>query len=316
MKDTINILFLGGAKRVSVAEEFIKAGKQLGKMVNIFSYELTDSVPISFIGKVIIGRKWKDADVTAHLNQVIKENSIHIIIPFVDPATVVAARLKEEGCSAFIPVSSPQACSVFFNKIKANEWFISSNMPVPVSTGRPPLIAKPAFGSASKGIVVLRTKEDIEQFRQNFTEDDYLLQRYVDADEYSVDCYVSPRSKNVICIVPRKRIEVTSGEVTQTVTRKDQRFISLSRQMLELSGLEGPVTIQFLEEKNTKEVYFMEVNPRFGGGVMAAIGAGANIPLYVLRDYLNASNEEEINWQDNLLMMRTYREFYRYADNN
>ena len=32
----INILFLGGAKRVSIAERFIEAGKTLGFEVSIF----------------------------------------------------------------------------------------------------------------------------------------------------------------------------------------------------------------------------------------------------------------------------------------
>ena len=56
MKENINILFLGGAKRVSLAEKFIQEGKELNKNITIFSYELDDNVPISFVGKIIIGR--------------------------------------------------------------------------------------------------------------------------------------------------------------------------------------------------------------------------------------------------------------------
>ncbi|WP_298822930.1 hypothetical protein, partial [uncultured Capnocytophaga sp.] len=56
----INILFLGGAKRVSIAEEFIRAGNTLGYNVSIFSYELDENCPIAFIGKVIKGYRWNN----------------------------------------------------------------------------------------------------------------------------------------------------------------------------------------------------------------------------------------------------------------
>ena len=43
-KKEINILFLGGAKRVSLARKVIAAGEKLGVRVNIFSYELSPEV--------------------------------------------------------------------------------------------------------------------------------------------------------------------------------------------------------------------------------------------------------------------------------
>ena len=40
IKRNINILMLGGAKRVAMAEQLMRAGKQLGVNVSIFSHEL------------------------------------------------------------------------------------------------------------------------------------------------------------------------------------------------------------------------------------------------------------------------------------
>lgn len=310
MSDTINILFLGGAKRVSVAETFISAGQQLGKTVRIFSYELSEQVPIAFVGQIIVGLRWNDPAILSHLNDTIAQHDIQIVIPFLDPATLIASQLNQEG-KVFIPISSEEACSVFFNKIKANDWFLQQNFPVPVVTDSLPIIAKPAFGSASKGIMVLKTAEEKAYFNQTFPTAEYLVQRFVDGVEYSADCYVSPRTGDILCVVPRKRLEVTAGEVTQTITQKNTHLMALCRDMLQKSGLRGPITIQFLEEKATGNFYFMEVNPRFGGGVMAAVGAGANIPLYILQDYLGIPQEPQTDWTDNLLMLRTYREFYK-----
>ncbi|WP_338871038.1 ATP-grasp domain-containing protein [Spirosoma sp. SC4-14] len=311
MNDTINILFLGGAKRVSVAEAFIGAGQKLGKTVQIFSYELSEQVPIAFVGQIIVGLRWNDPAILTHLNDTIATHHIQIVIPFLDPATLIASQLDQVTSNVFIPISSEEACSIFFNKIKANDWFTQQQFPIPVATATLPLIAKPAFGSASKGIMILNTAQEKAYFEQTFPTNEYLVQRFVDGVEYSVDCYVSPRTGDILCIVPRKRLEVTAGEVTQTITQKNTQLIALCRDMLQKSGLRGPITIQFLEEKATGDFYFMEVNPRFGGGVMAAVGAGANIPLYILQDYLGIPQEPAANWTDNLLMIRTYREFYK-----
>lgn len=307
----IHILFLGGAKRVSMAEHFINAGKSSGKNVKIFSYELDHTVPISSVGKVIKGLKWKDKNILSHLTKIINKNKIDIVIPFVDPSTVIASELNTKSIkNVFIPVCGVKECNVFFDKIKANEWFIDNNFPVPIKTSSFPIIAKPRHGSASIGIKVLNNKMEYDTFVEKYPSTNYLFQRYVNAYEYSVDCYVSPVSRKIISIIPRKRIEVTGGEVTKTVTINHKKIINLSSNLLRVAGLVGPVTIQFLEDVKTTDIYIMEVNPRFGGGAPASIVAGANMPLYILNEYLGKGNKPLKKWNKNLLMVRAFREFY------
>ena len=53
-KKRINILFLGGAKRVSFGRKLIEAGKRLGLEIGIYSYELEAEVPVALIGGIII----------------------------------------------------------------------------------------------------------------------------------------------------------------------------------------------------------------------------------------------------------------------
>ncbi|MBN8703420.1 MAG: ATP-grasp domain-containing protein [Bacteroidetes bacterium] len=310
----INILFLGGAKRISIAEKFIEAGKSHNKKVSIFSYELSKEVPISGIAQIIVGLKWNDIKVIEHLKSTIKKNNIHIVIPFVDPATVVAAKLKSELDSnlVFIPVPNEDECTIFFDKVKANSWFENSKIPVPPTLPRSsfPIIAKPRLGSASKGIQVLHSKIEYAKFISTTKKENFLFQKYIEATEYSVDCYVSPKTQKIISIVPRKRLEVSGGEVTKTITIKNTKIISISKNILLKSKLTGPITIQFLEELKTKNIVVMEINPRLGGGAPASIAAGANIPLYVLNDYLGIKTKPNNNWKKNLLMLRAYRETY------
>lgn len=89
----INILFLGGAKRVSVANHFKNTAKEMGHNVNVFFYELDNKVPIACVGEVIIGKKWKDKDLLNDLKENIEKHSINIVLAFVDPAIYVISEL-------------------------------------------------------------------------------------------------------------------------------------------------------------------------------------------------------------------------------
>jgi carbamoyl-phosphate synthase large subunit len=202
-----------------------------------------------------------------------------------------------------------------FDKIRANQWFLQNGIPVPVNDGEFPLIAKPRQGSASMGLHIIRTNEDWKSFKSNFDEDDFLIQKYLIADEYTVDAYISKEGK-AISVVPRLRMEVTSGEATKSITIKDKEITNLSKHIISLIDFQGPITLQFLREKETNKLYIMEINPRFGGGVITSIKAGADSCLMVLNEYLNKPLEEINNWEENLIMTRAFREFFYHANNN
>ena len=226
MKKEIKILFLGGAKRVSLAERFISSGQSLGYEIKVFSYELDRFVPISSLAEIIIGLKWSDEKIYEHLIKIIKEKRIDIILPFVDPATIISAKLKTLLNEVFIPVSDLSTMEIFFDKYKSNQWFIEHNLNLPIpKDGEFPLIAKPIFGSASKGLIIIRNIEEFNNFKKNVNINNYIIQRFIDGDEYTVDCYISQKGE-IISMVPRKRIEITGGEVSKAITVKDENILN------------------------------------------------------------------------------------------
>lgn len=306
---TVNILFLGGAKRVSLGERFIYSAKKLGVKLNIFSYELDKCAPIASLAKVIIGLRWSDKAVLQHLSGIITQFNINIALPFVDQACMTAAALKEKDNRVFVPVSPTSVCKLFFNKIKSNKWFIKNDFPVPNETVTTPLIAKPRNGSASKNIIIIKNKKDLALMQDRLISRDYLIQRFINGREYSVDCYVS-MSGDIISIVPRKRLDVSDGEVIKSVTVRDQVMNKMSKKIISCAGLRGPITIQFIRENESGKTFIMEVNPRFAGGVILSIAAGADIPEMILHEYLGIPNKPFSNWKENLLMSRAYREYF------
>jgi carbamoyl-phosphate synthase large subunit len=314
----VNILFLGGAKRVSLAQHLIDRGEKMDLSVHVFSYELQLRVPIASIGKVIIGKKWSDASIYDHLFETIISNKIDIVLPFVDPAIEIAAVLKFRLPSVFIPCSSVEICRTMFDKLQSQKWFECHEVPIPPSYSAEdefeyPIIIKPRTGSASKGIVVIHDRKEWDLIPNH---GDYVIQKYIEhKEEYTVDCYVACDGK-IISVVPRIRIEVAGGEVMNARTIMDEEIIQISTGILNSGGFRGPVTIQFIKDLNEDKVYVMEINPRLGGGVICSIEAGADITSFLLKEYLGEEVFPITDWKDNTLMTRYYKEVMFYADNN
>lgn len=305
----VNILLLGGAKRLSLAERLIVSGKKLNLDVKIFSYELDERLPIAAIGKIIIGKKWNDSNILSHLKETILGNEVGIVLPCVDPSISISARLKIDLPQVFIPVSDLNVCELTYDKILANTWLKEIGVPVPANNLELPLIAKIRKGSASQGIIIIKNEIELYKFLESYSKEDYLIQKFIDAEEYTVDAYVSSNGK-FIGAVPRLRIEVISGEVVKAVTKNDKEIITLTEKILGSNKFFGPITIQFLREKKTDKLYLMEINPRLGGGIINSIEAGFDIPFFILNEFLGEQIYPKSEWLENLLMVRTYREVF------
>lgn len=301
----VGILFLGGAKRVSMGQKFIDAGRRLGVDVELYDYELTPYVPLASIGRVIVGRKWKDADLYEHLHACVEKSGISIMVPFVDGAVEVAARYRDIYRDLFVPVGEPSGAAAMFDKIVADRIFRSNGLPVPRSD-RFPMIAKPRCGSASKGIRIVHSP--IELTSLEISTDRYLLQEYiVDRWEITVDCYVAADGR-IISAVPRYRLEVQGGEVSTTRVFADADVDALVRKTLRATGLRGAVTVQLLKDNATGRLLIMEINPRLGGGAVASVLAGADLPEMILRDAMKLPIEPVTKWNDRLLVTRYFAE--------
>lgn len=311
MRQVVNILFLGGAKRVAMGRLFIEAGRRLGMEVVLFSYELSTEVPVSEVSRVIVGRRWNDPALMEDLHEVVTENRIDIIIPFVDPAVEIAARYCMSDSSVWTPFKDGVLAEHMFDKCKADELFRNIGVPVPRNAGLEKItgevIAKPRHGSASKGIRVMENDE-YAAMRSRGETDGYIFQEYIsDREEYTVDCYVASDGK-VICAVPRRRLEVAGGEVVSTVTVADKDIEAISRNVLEGLSLRGAVTIQFLRDRTDGRLMIMELNPRLGGGAVCAVYAGADIPAFILTDWRDGKVQVCDDWQAGVKMCRYFED--------
>ena len=152
-------MFLGGARRVAMAKLFRKAANDAGLELRLYSYELGRREPIADEADIIIGRKWNDPEVYAHLAEISDSKNIDVIIPFVDGAVGIAARfISLYPGKVWSPVSIGTDPDLMFDKVLAAKRFEELGLPIPATyiPGEPcmQLIAKPRKGSASKGIQI------------------------------------------------------------------------------------------------------------------------------------------------------------------
>ena len=54
MREELNILLLGGAKRITFSRELEKAAKLRGANARFFSYELSTQVPVAILAELIV----------------------------------------------------------------------------------------------------------------------------------------------------------------------------------------------------------------------------------------------------------------------
>ncbi len=311
IQPTISILMLGGAKRVSLAEQLIESGKRMGINIKIIGYELRKEVPLASLAEIEIGLKWNNPKIIDHITEISNKHQISVILPFVDSAISIATRCKTALPHVFIPTSDIELVDMMFDKSIAAEAFLKSSLSIPYTYTNEKSeikqwIAKPRFGSASKGIKII---SDVSEITDT---ENYLIQEYIsDKDEYTVDCYISQKGE-CLCAVPRLRIETSGGEVVQTRTCKNHRIIEESRKVLSAYNFRGPITLQFLHDKLKDRFLLMEINPRLGGGVICSIFAGAPITDYILQETLSIPTIPIDNWKDNTLMTRYFKEVIFY----
>ena len=317
MHRNLNILMLGGAKRVAMAEQLIRAGKRLGCNVKIFSHELSNQEPIASIGTIITGLRYSDPAVDAELDEIIARHKIHVVLPFVDPAIEVAARCKQRHSDVFVPVSSPEVSRAMFDKVLAAELYEQNGIAIPATYSPEniafPAILKPRTGSASRGIIVARSIDEVQAAPMPLHQ--YLIQQYIEhREELTVDCYVGTFDHEAKCTVPRIRLATAGGEAIRTITQRNPELEKTAKSVLSALHLEGPVTLQSIPDTDAARYLLMAITPRLGGGVICSICAGADIASMIIEEAQDLNAMPRHDWRDKTLMTRYFKEVIFFND--
>ena len=173
-----------------------------------------------------------------------------------------------------------------------------------------PLVAKPRKGSSSKNIYILKNKDYL--FKSLLSKKNIIFEKYINKNysEYSADAYYN-NNGILRSLVTRKRIEIRSGEVSKSITLKNDLYKIIVKKLFFIKGARGPINFQFFYNENNKKYFTIEINARFGGGFPLTYASGANYVKWIIDEYIfNKEIKFYDKWKNKLLMLRFDQEIF------
>ena len=299
----MKVLLIGAGRRVSLAQRFIDHG------FDVFSYETEVECPIANVATIIEGKKWDDSNIRLDILNAINNIKPDLVLPLSDQASPILSSIPYKG----VITSSGRTNTICLNKQDFAKYLDNRDY-YPNIIDNCEIIAKPIFGANSKGIEKLSFKDYTKKIEM--LSKTHIFQRYIAGFEISVDAYFNKFSK-MIDAVPRKRVEVQGGEVSRstTLSRNSYDVVRITQEIGEKIGLVGPVCAQYIIDKNDNKTYIMEINARFGGGVILSLEAGFD-QIQLLKDewiYNKECLPHLHDWKINFSMVRYFQEYF-YGD--
>lgn len=286
----IRILFTGTGRRVELMQAFRNAATALNKRVIIYGADMAATAPaLAYCDHIRIVCGMKSEDYIPQLFDICKKDSIDLVIPTIDTDLQALADNKErfEKLGTQVLISAPDMISICRDKNKTSQFFIDCGLKAPVSCndykkydyGFPAFI-KPKDGSSSINAYKVEDAEKLAFYASMI--DGYIIQPFVTGKEYTIDIFCDFDGKPV-SIVPRERVAVRSGEVLKTRICLDENVIEQAKAIADRFRPCGPMTVQFIKDSRTGDNYYIEINPRYGGGSPLSMRAGARSAETVLK---------------------------------
>ena len=284
------ILFTGAGRRVELIQAFRQAAQVLNINLKIYGAEMTDSAPaLAYCDYTRLVCAMRDSDYIPQLLEICKNDKIDLVIPTIDTDLMVLSQNTEkfERIGTKVMISKTESVALCRDKNFTSDFFDSSGLNAPKTynnykeyDGGYPCFIKPKDGSSSIDAYKIENESELSEFANRV--DDYVIQPFVDGEEFTVDIFCDFKS-NPIYITPRKRLAVRAGEVLKTEIALDEGIISECKQLIKNFEPVGPITVQLIKDKNTNKNYYIEINPRYGGGAPLSMKAGARSAEAVLR---------------------------------
>lgn len=314
-KEHLRVLFTCIGRRVELLQTFRRAAKSLAIRFEVHGADASRLSPaLHQVDKAHVLPPISAGDYTEALFNLVRRTRIDLLIPLIDLelplVAAMADRLTGVGCCALI--SSEAVVQTCRDKIATYRALKASGIDTPATwmwsevirrkRHRFPYFLKPRAGSAAMGNYVVRDRIELDTLGKRVR--DPIVQEYVEGVEHTLDVYTGFDGKPR-CVVPRRRLEVRSGEVSKGLIVKDPAIMAVGSRVAEMLGeCRGVITVQCIVTPD-RRIRVIEINPRFGGGVPLAIHAGADFPKWILSELLG--KRPRINptgFRDDIAMLR------------
>ena len=294
----MKVLFTSVGRRVELIQAFRNAADSIHTNLEIYGADMTESAPaLYYCDHTVIVPRIDNHNYIPFLQKFCREERIDALIPTIDTDLMLLAKHREEFGGTKVVISAPDKIAVCRDKTLTVDYFhaIGLKSPDPVDDWRKyqagfPAFIKPKDGSSSVFAYRINNQKELEAYAAQVP--DYIIQPFILGTEYTVDIFCD-FDGNPIFITPRLRLAVRAGEVLKTEIAQDQKIIADMKKLVADYKPCGQITIQLIRQNKTNDDYYIEINPRFGGGAPLSIKAGADSAEAMLR----LLNGEKMNYQ-------------------
>ncbi|MBF0216901.1 MAG: ATP-grasp domain-containing protein [Candidatus Omnitrophica bacterium] len=308
----MNILITSGSRKVWLVKAFKDALKSLGMKGKVMT---VDKDPLSASlyksdGGFVVPASTSPGFLRAIMD-ICEKKKIGLLVPARDGELMLFAENKAlfQKRGVLVAVSDKEVIEKSGDKYAFHAFLSGIGLKTPrtgLLSDRAradigfPMMLKPRYGSGSRGVRMLMGPADLS--RVSTDPGGWILQEYIAGREFTVDVF-SDIGRNVISVIPRERIEVVSGESYKARTVKSDDISSAAIRLVKKIRSFGQVTIQCI--RNDSGVYFIDMNPRPGGGSALSIKAGGDYPRFLIEQ---ASGKRTVpilgNYEIGLVMLR------------
>lgn len=306
----MNVLIASAGRRVSLLHSAKETFQRISPSSKIHAVDLNPglSAACHVADQSVQAPRVTDPKYGDFLLDYCLSESIGLLIPTIDTELSILAELRETFAKRdiTIAISDKSVCDTFYRKRPTHDFFKRYGFKTPsilseLETGTYPLFAKLDNSSCSVGARKVNSFTDAEQLLA--LGEDYVFQEFIEGEEYTVDFYLAKNGEPAM-IIPRKRLEVRAGEVSKSITCKDETIIQEVKNLCSvLKGAWGPMTLQLFKTPNN-QIIFIEINPRVGGGYPLSYHAGLNIFDLLHREISGEVLQYSQDWEDALTMLR------------
>lgn len=277
----MSILFINPTRRV----ELINFFNEYERVVIACNNEL-DPCMLIFKNTYLLDDEYTIED----LNRICEIENIKLIIPWLEKDILKILPLKSE-INTKVMISNSEGAQICFDKLKSynflkeNDFQSSPEIYANYDNIKFPLVRKPIVGSGSVGVSLINNNYELK----GFDSDSEIIMRYYEGTEYSIDCFCdNGKMTNFVC---RKRVKTRGGESLINIVEENLTLYQETKAICKALTLDGPVNIQYIYDNKLKNYFCIDINPRFSGGVIISILAGANYPKLVIDKYIYNKSE-------------------------
>lgn len=315
----MNILFTSGGRRVALIRAFRQAMSRLGLEGKLVCAELRELAAANYVVDAFEPvPRVSEPGYVERLLKICRQHAIRLVVPLIDTELHLLSPHRAAFAARGIEllVCDTATNEICLDKRNTGEYFTRLGLKTPriyapsewanLPDSAFPLIVKPASGSCSIGLHRVQNREELAFFTRYVP--GAIVQECIRGREYTVDVFAW--DGEVLCVVPRERIETRAGEISKGRTARNPTIIDAATQAVAgLPGARGCITVQCFLTESGAEPIFIEINPRFGGGIPLTIESGAHYPEWILRllsqDVQAAQRAQwKDGWTDGMVMLR------------